>query len=97
MSSAQSALPCLVRGPPCQLLLLQAPIGLRPLFWAAVSPVGLQVFQPGFQVIQQVDLFATLRAVHVQQLTVESVPHLSWGLPRTSQGGRGGSQLLGCW
>lgn len=59
---------------------------LAPPLWAAglrVSPVGLQVFQPGLQVIQQVDLLAALRAVHIQQLTVVGVAHLPWGLSRT--------------
>lgn len=46
------------------------------------SPVGLQVFQSGLQVVQQVDLLAALGAVNVQQFAVVYVPHLPRGLPR---------------
>lgn len=81
--------------------MLLVPPGPAPAPLAVASPVGLQVLQPGLQVVQQVDLLAALRAVHVQQLAVVGVSHLPWGLSRTGPGvegqGRSLSMLLaGC-
>ena len=49
---------------------------------SGASPIGLQVFQPGFQVVEQVDFLAALRAVNIQQFAVVCMPHLSRRLPR---------------
>lgn len=76
------------------LLVLTGPAP-APAPLAVASPVGLQILQPGLQVVQQVDLLTALRAVHVQQLAVVGMSHLPWGLSRTGPGveGQGGRSL----
>ena len=69
-------------GPPSPLLLPLVPTPPAPMLGPGASPVGLQVFQSGFQIIEQVDFLAALRAVNIQQFTVVRVPHLPRRLPR---------------
>lgn len=55
-------------------------------------PVGLQVLEPCFQVVQEVDLLAALGAVDVHQLVVVHVPRLARGLPGAAERKRGGGR-----
>ena len=47
-------------------------------------PVGLEVLQPGLQVVQQVDLLAALGAVDVHLFARTQVTHLARSLARTA-------------
>lgn len=47
-------------------------------------PVSFEVPEPSLQVIEEIDLFAALRAVNVQQLTVVQLPHLLRSLASTA-------------
>ena len=51
-----------------------------PCVWCV--PVGLEVLQPGLQVVQQVDLLAALGAVDVHLLPGAQVTHLARSLAR---------------
>lgn len=83
-------------GPPSPLLLPLVPTPPAPMLGPGASPVGLQVFQSGFQIIEQVDFLAALRAVNIQQFAVVRVPHLPRRLPRAGswEGKKSPSELL---
>ena len=70
------------RGPPPRCFFPGSAPTPTPTLVSGASPIGLQVFQPGFQVVKQVDFLAALRAVNIQQLAVVCMPHLSRRLPR---------------
>lgn len=44
--------------------------------FVTVSPVGLEVPQPSFKIIEEIDFLAALRAVDVQELTGVQLSHL---------------------